>query len=142
MSLYKINTDLYYTEDGDFWLDEDQEDLEDTKNYQLRGFIQDINTVMSSTPGDWRNNPVGVALTDFMGKPNTRVNGERIRSRVYSALIREGLVSPSDLTVQVFPIGLHTLALVLQISQPGISTKTLLTYTYSFKDNKMIPRNL
>lgn len=142
MSKYKYTTDFYFTDDGDFRLGSDG-DFEDTANYQYRGLIQRVITRLSSAKGEWRLQPLeGVNLTDFLGKPNTREVGGRVRERVYSELIRDNLVSPADLKVEVFPLSKTEIAILVVITPPDIASKIFLTFSYDMKDNKLHPRNI
>lgn len=143
MSRYKRMTDLYFTEDGDFVLDAETGDLEDTKLHQYRGFIQRVVTRVMSQKGEWNlQKDVGAGVGDFLGKPNTAALGDRIRSRIFSELIREGLVSPGDLNILVFPTGIHSLAIVVQVTPPDVQSKVQLTFSYDMRDNRIVPRNL
>lgn len=143
MNRYKRMTDFYFSHDGDFVLDENTGDLEDTKLHQYRGFIQRVLTQVMSQKGEWNlQKDVGVGIGDFLGKPNTSVVGERIRSKVYSELVKGGLVTPSDLSVLVFPSGQNSVAIVVQITPPDIQSKIQLTFSYDLRDNRVVPRNL
>lgn len=140
---YKRGTDLYFTEDGDFYLDAETGDFEDTSLHQYRNFIQNVNTRVASSKRDWNlQRDVGLNLADFLGKPNTRENGARIRNRVYSELIRDNFIAPADLEVVVFPTGKTTVGIVLRITPPDEAAKITLTYSYNMQDNKVTPRNI
>lgn len=143
MSRYKAVTDLYFTEDGDYYLDSDSSDLEDTKLHAYRGFIQRIDTYIRSTKREWKQQPtVGANINEFRGRRNSAELGERIRSRVISELVQGGLVAPADLNVIIFPLGPGSLALILQVRPPDVPDKIILTYSYDLRENRVVPRNL
>lgn len=143
MNRYKRMVDLYFTDDGDFVLDENTGDLEDTLLYQYRGFVQRLLTRTMSQKGEWQQQKdVGAGISDFLGKRNTAELGERIRSRLYSELIKENLVAPADLNILVFPTGDTSVGIVLRIRPPGTQVKIQLTFSYDMRENRVIPRNI
>ena len=142
-SRYKDIRDLYFTEEGDFYYDEDRDDFSDTKDDQYRGLLQKIHTRLSSTTGDWAMQAdIGSNLGDFVGKPNTQAIGEQIKRRIYSALSNGSLLNSKELAVDVIPITRKKLAIILSINPGDVANYITLTYTYDMRDNKLIPRNL
>lgn len=143
ISRYKNVVDLYFTDDGDFVLDQDSYDFKDTMRDQYRGLIQTVNTRMRSNKGEWNlQREVGANLSDFFGKNNTAEIGNQIQNRVINTLIKGGLIAPKDLEVIVLPTSKFLVAIIVVITPPGVAEKIILTYTYNTRDNHTLPRNL
>ena len=143
MNRYQRQTDFYWLEQGDLFLDSSTGDLADTKNHQYRGFIQRVLTQIMSRKGEWQNEQsVGVNLDDFLGKRNNAANGERLKSRIMTELVKNQLVSASDLNVSVFPTSNTSLAIIVSIQPPGTAKRIVLTFSYDMRDNHIVPRNV
>lgn len=143
MSRYTEEHDLYFTLDGDFFVSDETEDLEDTSKHQFRGLIQRVLTRLQSVRGEWATQPeVGANLSDFVGLPNTRAVAEELKSRVYSELINDNLISPQHVFVDVYPLSKHVVSLAIVINTPNIVKSVYLNFTYDLRNNRMIPRNI
>lgn len=142
MGIYKDTTDLYFTEEGDFFLDRNG-DFEDTKLHQYRGFLQRLLTRIMSDKGNWKHeSTLGANISDFLGKPNTRAIGEQIKSRVFNEIVTQGFVQPSDVIINVFPVGEESVVISISITPPESTNRLILTLTYDMRDNKLVPRNI
>lgn len=131
--------DLYFTDSGDFVLG-DNGDFRDTKNDHLRGFVQRMVTRVMSNQGDWRLQPqVGANLQEFLGKQNTREVGDRVKQRVQSELIGGGVLRAQELLVDVIPLSSTSIAIIVVVQ--STNPELQLTFTYDFKDNKVLPRH-
>jgi hypothetical protein len=128
MSDYK-NTDLYWSDDGDFILSANK-DLEDTSTEAFRSLVQGIKARLNYNVGDWpgRAAKLGANLADFNGKPNTETTGDLIKSRISSELTKGGFIATSDLFVDVFPISLHAVLAKIVVRTPV----GLVTYNQRF----------
>lgn len=132
-------TDLYFTDAGDF-VEGDNGDILDTKNYQFRGAIQRIITRVMSTRGDWRlQNSVGANIMEFRGKPNNRAIGELIKTRITSELVNGKVLRTNNFTVDVTPISPTQIAIIVAVGNQR--RETVLAFSYDFKDNHIVPRN-
>lgn len=136
----KIN-DFYFSEAGDYFLGEDG-DIADTKNELYRGFIQYAHTIVSSSVGDWRLEPVGANLTSFLGKPNSPDLARRIQDSIYTEIYRHELAKPTEVKVEVLPISDSSVAIAIFFTPPGATRRLTLTYTYDTRDNKITIRNV
>lgn len=131
--------DYYFTNSGDFYIENN--DLSKTKNYEA--FVQQIHSRMKSNKLDWALNPrEGANVSDFVGKPNTREVGDKLKQRIYSELSRDNLVTSSELTVEVIPLSKTMVGVFLFIRSPRASGKIVLSYTYDLRDNRLIPRTV
>lgn len=138
----KSEIDLFWTDAGDFRLSK-QGDLESTRDHLYRGFLQRLETRMNSARGDWFTQPtVGVGLTDFTGKRNTREVGQAIKQRVASELVRDDFLRPGEFEVQVMPVGVHTVAIALVIRPAGTNQAIVRVYSYKTSDNKLFNRSI
>jgi hypothetical protein len=141
MPKYQRQTDLYFTEDGDFVISNN--DLEDTKNYQYRGYIQRVHTHIMSHKREWNlQRNIGANLQDFLGKPNTQPTGKQIEDRLFSELVGKNLVAASELRLTSFPVSKNIIAVTVEIKPADTAQAMILTYSYDLRDNRLIPRNL
>lgn len=138
---YNESLDFYFSSNGDFCLD-DTGMLRDTKYDKYRYFIQRVNTRLSSVQGDWSLAPeVGANLTDFLGSPNTADTGRLIKRRVFNELTRANFISPRDLDVRVMPLSETSIGIIINVTPPDTTSQVVLTYSYDYRDNKIVPRN-
>ena len=71
MNKYKNISDFYFSESGDFFIDEETKDLLDTRKINYRGLIQKIHTIVASHKGEWNlERTLGASIDDFRGRPN------------------------------------------------------------------------
>lgn len=141
-SNYQLINDLYFTEDGDYVLSASG-DLEDTKNHNYRGFIQKILTRVMSTKGEWRlQRNLGANASKVLGKKNTPEQAERLRSAIHAELIRDSFINSKDIKVIVFPSGPESLVVIIEIEASNSQRKFTLNFTYDFRDNRIVPRNV
>jgi hypothetical protein len=141
MKDYRYEIDLYWDDSGDFTLDSETNDLEDTKNHQYRTLIQKIDTQIMSNAGEWRLQPqVGAGLSRFLGRPNTRDTGNSIKRQLMAALTANGLLSPQEVTVDVLPMDDRQIAIVVLVF-PYLSNKKITRlYSYNMSNNRITPR--
>lgn len=98
------STDFYFSADGDFLLSENK-DVMDTSTNSQRSFTQEIYSRLNFRKGEWPGAPtVGIDLSDFIGKPNTAEQADKIKFRVIMALTMGGFISTNDLLVDVIPL--------------------------------------
>jgi len=114
MGLYDSN-DIFWTWDGDFATGPDG-DLKDTSDDPLLSLRQEIMTVVKSEIGDWELDPsMGATLSDFLGEPNNRENGEAIENRIRTKLVETNLVQREDLSVRVTPTAPHQVMIMINV---------------------------
>lgn len=111
-----INNDLYLSNDGDFLLSS-QKDFESTINDPLRSLTQGIRTRLNFRTGEWPGfgKSLGANLTDFLGKPNTKENGDLIKMRVINELTKGNFLSINDIVVDVIPIAANQVTIKLKV---------------------------
>lgn len=94
----------------------DQGDIKHTSDDALQSLLDQIHSVCASALLDWEVYPNrGATLDDFVGEPNTRTTGRRIRDRVRLSLISADLVSEEDLQVRVVPVHVHKVLIIIKI---------------------------
>lgn len=141
MPLYKQKIDLYWTGEGDLILGENG-DLLDTKNYEYRGFIQQVQNRIISSRGDWPVHPdVGAGVSDFLGRRNNRETAEEIKLRIIGELAREGLVAPANMKVDVIPVSEKAIIILVMVVPPGSRKAVMLNFSYNMVENKLACRN-
>lgn len=142
MALYKGKEDLYWTSEGDFHLDSVRSDLRDTATEQYRNLIQQVLTRVMSSRGDWPlQKNIGASIADFLGHRNTRETAEQIKTRITAELIRDGLIAPNDLNVDIIPTSRSSILLLILVTPLQSKKAVYLTFTYDLAENKMVPRN-
>jgi len=115
MAIYDSN-DLFWTWDGDLAVGKDG-DIKDTSDDLLLSLQQEIATIVKSELGEWEAEPLlGCTLSDFLGEPNTRENGEAIENRIRIKLVETNIVQREDLGVRVVPTGPHQLMIMINVS--------------------------
>ncbi len=141
MARYKQINDLYFTDHGDFFVGESG-DLEDTRDFHLRGFIQKVFTRLKSKPGEWAlQGGLGAGLDAFVGLPNTEEVAVRIKELVWRQITQDDLVRYNEAVVDVVPVGQSKVAIIIAVlNAPGVAGEVLLTFTYDLRDNRLIPR--
>jgi len=77
---------------------------------------------------------LGADLGSELGQPNNERTGKVIAEKVQMALIRDGLVDPGSLTVDVFPIALEKVAIVVVVRDTirGLEDPLALTFTWNY----------
>lgn len=134
--------DIYWSTEGDFALG-NRGDLKSTVDVQSRTLIQKVFKRLMSSPGDWAMAPdIGVNWERILGQPNKAETGRLLETMISSELIRGGLLSPSEFTATVFPVGQRELAVLLKIHPRGVRGETTLTFVYDMRDNRIIPREI
>ena len=143
MSLFKTTIDLYWTSEGDFSLDEDKNDLEDTSLHQYRGMLQRINTNIQSSPEDWLAQPeIGAGLSRMMGMPNNAETARVIALRIQNALTSASLLRADEYNIDVFPFSENVLVAIVSITPAGTSARFILSYSYDLRYDQLVPRSI
>ena len=130
MSLYD-STDLFWTWDGDFATGDDG-DIKDTSSDALLSLRQEIATIVKSEIGEWEADPtLGATLSDFLGEPNNRANGEAIESRIAIKLVEASIVQREDIDVKATPVSVHQLMIMINVLVIGTVSNKMQASTVS-----------
>jgi hypothetical protein len=144
MAIYD-SIDFKWTWDGDYVLGQDGDiaDSGSSGDY-LESLITEVHTVLRSEFGDWQYDPnLGTNLSDFVGEPNSRENGQQIEQRIQSRLVAAQLLRPEDVIVKVIPTGKHEIFVTITVNatstplnklEPGSSLIVSLVYD-TLEDN-------
>lgn len=130
---------------GDYVLSQ-QGDIQSTEFDQLQAIAQEIYSRMKGDKGDWPEAPmVGAGLADFVGEPNSRQLGDKIKKRIFSALQSYGAVDIADLFIDVIPISKSNVAIVVKLSvMPTARNQSFRvlkkTFVYSYVENNVFAR--
>lgn len=107
--------DIAWQWDGDFGRGIDG-DLADTSSDHVQALVQEIQSVIRSISGDWKEHPTLAAdLAEFRGEANTRENAERMKKRIISVLTAHNIVRREDLEVRIVPTHIHQVAILIKI---------------------------
>jgi len=134
--------DFYWTFDGDVIVGPSG-DLHDTADDPLRSLVQEIKTRLMSDQQDWLIFPrVGAGLSALVGQPNNKETAEEGKAKIISALSRDGLVSPGDITVKYLPVSREAIMYRLVIAVAGTAGNRNTQYVkinllYSYTDNNI-----
>jgi len=135
-------TDALWTSRGDMVISGDG-DILDTSFDPLRSLIQEVNTRIEADQGDWKNFPdVGSDISDFVGEANNKVTAEAIKTRIISALARDGFIHNADMKVKYMPIDRETIIFRLSLKvAPTASNRNSTELTqnilYNYSDNNV-----
>jgi len=77
---------------------------------------------------------------NFAGKRNSAETGENIKEAVRRALVSGDFLSAEELVVDVFPLTEHAVASAILIAPVGGQEGVYLSYSFDFRDNKLVPR--
>ena len=92
-------------------------DVKQTLSDGLQSLLDQIHVVCASSANDWAIYPgKGANLEDFVGEPNTRIVGDRIRERVIISIVGAELVTEEDLNVRVIPVHIHKVLIIIRIN--------------------------
>lgn len=134
------NTDFTWSKRGDLSLSH-HGDIADTELDPLRSVVQEIRKRVKYSVGELKTAPrVGASLKEFVGKPNNKVVAEAIKSRIASALSRDGLVNKEDLNIQYAPVKKDMLLVKLNLKVASTtrnrgSEMLTLSMIYNYSEN-------
>jgi hypothetical protein len=139
--IQREKVDLLWNDSGDISIDELSEDIATTKDVMYRALVQQIQDMVQSTQGDWLLNPeIGCNLGMFAGKPNTAATGAAMKKQVKELLVRRGIVTNSEISVEVFPTSPSQIGLVIFVKPLGTNSTSRLIYSYDMFENKLTLR--
>lgn len=122
-------------------------DFSDTKYDPLRSQYEEIRDVVKSDINSWKiAKNIGASLSDFVGEPNNKITAEAIKTRIISALTRNGLVNSEDLKVTYLPYDIDKLIIRISIkvaptaANKGSNTLSI-TMGYSYSENNVFVLN-
>lgn len=136
------DSDLFWTSRGDLLLGGDG-DIQDTEHDPLRSIVQEIKTRVEADQGDWETFPdLGAGISDFVGEPSNKQTAEKIKTRIISALLADGLINSKDLKVMYLVVNVdHLLYRISLKVAPTIrnrnSTQLIYNLLYSYSDNNI-----
>lgn len=130
---------------GDYVLSQ-QGDVQSTEFDQLQAIAQEIYSRVKGDKGDWREAPlIGAGLSDFVGEPNSREIGVKIKKRLFSAMQTYGAIDLGDLFIDVIPVSKTSVAIIVKLSvmptARNQSSRVLKkVFIYSSVENNVYPR--
>ena len=143
MNFQKSKVDLLFSTSGDLCLDSTKGDLADSKKYAYRALIQQIKARLMSSPGDWKlAGGIGAGLNRFSGKPNNQEIGGLIKDSIIRALTLNSFLKSNEFSVEVFPVSKQQIGILLSVKPYGSIENLRLTFSYDFKENNIVGRNI
>lgn len=140
---HKSKIDIAFSDSGDFLLDEDSNDLQDTKYIFYGALRQQVLTRIQSSVNDWPLSPgIGVGLTSFTGLPNTKETGQQIEKAIKNNFAKHNFLRANEYQVSVFPTSKTHIGILIFINFASERAQIRFSFEYSTKDNKVIPRNI
>lgn len=142
MNLNELSKDLYWTADGDLYVDPNGEGgMYVATSYNDEILSSAIIKRLSSTSGDWATAPeLGADLIDFVGLPNTRETAAYIQARIESILIQDLLINSADINIEIMPSGENEITAILLVESIHTDEPVIIGFSFDMRDNKMIPR--
>jgi len=125
-------TDLFFTDDGDFYIDRDH-DIGITDPY-YRAIVQEIKLRLDSSYGEIMGLPFGANLSDFEGKPMENSILALIKTRVTRELTRYNLLTNSEFRVEVTFVGRHKIVIIIGLFDRD--QIVMIHHTFSLGDKK------
>lgn len=114
---FSWNGDLIPGKDGD---------IADTSSDQIQSLIQEIQSVVNSSLGDWLEHPsYGAGLDDFIGEANTKETSEFIKVRLFDSLVANNVVKKEDLSIVTIPVGPNSIMAVVRVKAQATPNNSL-----------------
>jgi hypothetical protein len=137
--------DLLWSNVGDFAIDHDG-DIADTRFDILLAVAQDVYDRAKSNLRDWKESElIGASISDFSGEPNTLNNGLLLKRRIISSMIPYGIIDPTDISVDVYPIAIDKIVgeISLRVAPTARNRNTPIInqrILYDYSENNTVPR--
>jgi hypothetical protein len=135
--------DLFFTEDGEFLIDESRKDFERAYESEAEVLLQTIIKRLQSSHEDWGlQGAVYSDLAALVGSPRSDAVISEAMQMVQSALIEDNLVSPERLRINMEGYDANILMLNITIYGEGSEAANIynLGFSYDMRDNRCIPR--
>ena len=117
--------DAKFSFNGDFIPGRDG-DIGDTSSDQIQSLIQEIQSVVNSSLGDWLEHPsYGAGLDDFIGEANTKDTSEQIKIRIFDSLVANNVVKKEDLSVVTIPVGPNSIMAIVRVRAQSTPNNSL-----------------
>lgn len=108
-------TDLYFTVDGDFHLNEDGT-LYSASDNNNEVFVSQLYRRLLSRSEDWTDqNVIAANLNDFFGLKINQNLLDIIRDRIYQTLILDGLLDPSEFQINTLVVNTSNIIISVNI---------------------------
>lgn len=131
--------DLYFTEDGDFYLNRSDRRLRFSKQKKNELLGSLIKKRLQSNDTDWRLNTIIASNIDaFKGMPQSEEIIEEIKQFVYRAVISDDLVQPESVNIIVLGIikGVIGIGISIAGTDPSADDEFRINLFYDFRENK------
>jgi len=138
-----LDTDIIFTEDGDFLFDELRGDIKVCNNQRNDLLIQTIIKRLQSSERDWNINKVVTSDVEFFyGERSNEAIYELLTFKIAESLLAEGMLELKDIDVNVKQYEPGKLAILINISKKdsSLAADVSIALTYDLKDNRFIPR--
>jgi hypothetical protein len=141
MSRFSREVDFLFSHAGDFFIDSEKEDIQDTSLLLERSLIQRLNNQLRSSSNSWRLEPgVGAGIADLAGRANSSETGAELERRVLGAITGPSLLRPNEVKVEVFPLSETQVGIYIEVAPANGRAKLFFNYYYDVKDNVIVPR--
>ena len=137
--------DLYFTEDGDFFLERKSKKLflAGKKDNQLLYSL--IKRRLQSNEKDWRlNSPISSNLNVFKGMPRTAETIDAIKRFLYATLMEDFLVEIDNLYIVNLGVRENIVAFGISIdrNEPSADDRLSFNLLYDFRENRFTTLDL
>lgn len=138
-----LNTDITFTEDGDFIFDESKGDFEVVNNQYNELLLQTLLKRLQSSNRDWKIQDVVTSDIEYLrGETNDDAALEIIRYKVAEALLSEEVLKLEDINIQTEKLNNNDIGIFILIQKKdrSLSADINIGLTYDIKNNRFVPR--
>ena len=138
-----LNTDIVFTEDGDFIFDESKGDLQVVNNQYNELLLQTILKRLQSSDRDWGIQNIITSDIEYLrGESNIDASLEIIRFKVAEALLGEEILKLQDIDIEAEKLNDNDIGVFISIRKKdsSLSADINLGLVYDIKNNRFVPQ--
>lgn len=139
---YYNSTDLTWGSCGDFVLDTNRDDLEDTSQILGRAMHQQIDARLSSAAGDYfyMDRTASANLGRMIGKVNSPQTAQQIKDAITNALVSGNFLSAGEFNVDVAPTSKDSVIVILVVTPRGQVKSQMIAYSFDLRQRLITRR--
>lgn len=138
-----LNTDIVFTEDGDFIFDESKGDLQVVNNQYNELLLQTILKRLQSSDRDWGIQNIITSDIEYLrGESNIDASLEIIRFKVAEALLGEEILKLQDIDIEAEKLNDNDIGVFISIRKKdsSLSADINIGLVYDIKNNRFVPQ--
>jgi hypothetical protein len=134
--------DIFFTEDGDFYLNRKDKKLFTASKYRNEIIDSILKKRIQSSSTDWRCNSVIAANLDtFKGMARIESTIENIRSFIRNSIIADFLINGENLIVKALGLNKNivSFSVIIHGRDPSVDDTVRFNLLYDFRENRFTP---